>query len=169
MALYAGSLRPDALLQRLLRSSPDDWVDRTVFIRQLKKLDGEHYANATRRDWKLILRRLKEHKLIVDRKRSNKIMIRITDDGRMRALRKELNSRKDHYPVGKGCVVLYDVPETQRSARDMIRSFLIECGFRMFQQSVWVCRKDVAAIVARFVRRNKLIPWVQVIEARILT
>lgn len=169
MSALGEMFRPGVVLDRLLHSSPDDWVDRTEFIRQLKKLDGEHYARASRRDWKLIIRRLKERKLIKETKQGNKIMIRLSDEGRVKAVMKELRGTKDHYPVGKGCVVLYDVPESQRAARDTIRAFLIECGFRMFQQSVWVCRKDVAKIVAHFVRRNKLTPWAQVLEARVLT
>lgn len=82
---------------------------------------------------------------------------------------KEAHNQPDHYPIGEGCIVLFDVPESERVARNMFRNFLKECGFRQLQRSVWVCRKDVADLVARFVRSNKLTPWIQVIEGRVRT
>lgn len=120
-------------------------------------------------EWRMVLYRLKRRKLLEQQKRGGRLMIRLTDRGRYRALVKALRRAPDHYRVGEGCVVLFDIPETERAARNLFRYFLKECGFRLLQRSVWVSRKNVATLVAQFVKKNKLKPWIQVIEGRIRT
>lgn len=65
--------------------------------------------------------------------------------------------------------MVFDVPEDQRDARDALRAFLKECGFRQFQQSIWVSRNEVAPIILKFVKDAKLQPWVEVLEGKILS
>lgn len=58
-------------------------------------------------------------------------------------------------------VVLYDIPESKRSARDQIRSLLKNLGFRNLQISVWVhplpCFKQFQTIRNAYGLKNHLL------------
>lgn len=168
MARFSTHPRNAVLLGELFSEDAAEWrywrpiVDRLIETRGRapKRLPSE---------WRAVLERAKRRRLVEEQKKGDRLMVRLTDRGRYLFKFKNIKKQPDHYPVGEGCIVVFDIPESQRVARDTFRRFLVECGFRQFQQSVWVCRKDVAGLVAEFVRAHKFTPWIHVIEGRLLT
>lgn len=53
-------------------------------------------------------------------------------------------------------VVVFDIPEIDRKARDSIRRQLLNIGFGQWQESVYVCPHDIADDLAKFLRDNNL-------------
>ncbi len=54
-------------------------------------------------------------------------------------------------------LVIFDIPETKRKLRDMLRNFLREEGFGLLKSSVWLTPWDKKEIVKRFGKRHSLI------------
>ena len=48
---------------------------------------------------------------------------------------------------GKWRILMFDVPEKKKRARELVRRMLIDLGCRRIQDSVWVCPYDVEDIV----------------------
>lgn len=170
MRSYKGA-RPDIFLDSLFRGGGPEWQE---WRKWTEVVDDLVHRRRTRVkgmpwEWRQVLERLKKRKLVEEQKRGDLLIVRLTERGRFHQEMKSIKKKPDHYPVGQGCVVVFDIPESQRAARRTFRHFLKECGFRQLQQSVWVCRKDVAEFVTDFVRRNNLTPWIQVIEGKVRT
>lgn len=166
---HASLNRSDTVLCKLfdrMSGNPDRWIEWRTLVDDI--VEGRRCApRQMPPEWRMLLTRLKKKKLIENQKRGKQILIRLSDKGKFRAQVKAIASQKDSYPVGEGCMVVYDIPESERGSRDVLRRFLKECGFRFLQKSVLVSRKDVAPLVVKFVRQNKLTPWAQVIEGRV--
>lgn len=169
---YAGLNRSNTFLlavyEKLTGQFEDPWIEQRVLCALLEGRPVEKDV-LTPRQWYFVMRRLKQQRLIKNRKIGQRLMTALTDEGRRRAMILECQKAPDHYPPGHGCVVTFDVPEGQRAARTELRDFLKLCGFRLFQRSVWVSRKAVAAIIVRFVKELKIQDWVEVIEGKALT
>jgi hypothetical protein len=110
------------------------------------------------------LRRLKRNKFIEERKTGNRLVLALTAKGRQAALRHRILEIKK-INKDKFCVVVFDIPESERKIRDFFRNFLKEAGFIRLQQSVWVSNKDTAEYIIDLVRSASAEKWVSVIEA----
>ena len=65
---------------------------------------------------------------------------------------------------GKYRLVFFDIPEKDRSARDLLRNKLKEFGFLGWQKSVMVSRQDVTKELREFFEKAGLKDYVLVIE-----
>jgi len=65
--------------------------------------------------------------------------------------------RKD----GKWIMIIFDIPEKQRKARDFLRDALSDMGYEKLQQSVWVCPYDVYKETEEAVRSYQIVPCVK--------
>jgi DNA-binding transcriptional regulator PaaX len=66
-------------------------------------------------------------------------------------------------------MVVFDIPEEQRSKRRHLRLLLRELKFQMVQQSVWVTRYDCRKFITSEIEAYGLQPYVQVYEcARVI-
>ncbi len=75
---------------------------------------------------------------------------RVTDLAKINLLREAIKRRK---PDGKLRLVLFDIPEKLKHHRNFFRKHLVELGFRMAQQSVWVSSlpcEDLVRLVIRY-------------------
>ena len=112
----------------------------------------------------LALKRLRENgfvELIDDRE----MIIRLTDSGRDKALwikMKEMDEKWD----GKWRIVIWDVPEKRRIARDLLRYKLKQLGFKLFQKSVWGSKKNCTKELREFIKKVGIQDWVMVIESQ---
>jgi len=70
---------------------------------------------------------------------------------------KEKKKRKD----GKWQMIIFDVPERKRVFRDLLRENLQILGYKMLQQSVWVCPYEVSKETEGIIRRYSLDPYVK--------
>lgn len=108
---------------------------------------------------------LKKEKFIEKKRISGKLFINLTNKGLIAAIRhKTTNDKKP--PINEYCVVVFDIPESERKIRNFFRSFLKESGFKQLQQSVWYTKKDVSEDIIRLVRAADAEKWVRVIKAK---
>jgi len=70
----------------------------------------------------------------------------------------EKKRRKD----GKWIMIIFEIPERKRKLRDLLREYLQLLGYRMLQQSVWICPFDVLKETEAFLRVHSLDPYVKI-------
>lgn len=69
----------------------------------------------------------------------------LSQKGKMKSYRlRTHNPRGGKLPNGQWLMVFFDVPESKRKVRDLLRRELCSLGFRSVQKSVWVTRRQVS-------------------------
>lgn len=111
------------------------------------------------REW---LRLLERQKLIEKKRIGEKLMIRLTSKGWQQVLRDKIRCTRKRCKEGI-CIVVFDVPESEKRVRDMLRYVLAECGFIMLQKSVWVTDKDVVPHLCALLQGANLDRWVRIL------
>lgn len=74
----------------------------------------------------------------------------VTDLTKINLLKDIVRQRK---PDGRMRIVMFDIPEKLRTNRNVFRHHLVELGFRMRQQSVWVSSlpcEDLVTLVVKY-------------------
>ena len=66
--------------------------------------------------------------------------------------------RKD----GKWIMLMFDIPQTHRKARGLLNSILINLGYKMFQQSVWITPYDVSEKTEKLLQMYNLDKFVKI-------
>lgn len=96
------------------------------------------------------IKRLKRQKLIsVKERKDGKTEILLTEDGRRKALTYKLEEMKLKSKKWDGWwrIVVFDIPEKKKYARNFLRNKMKEIGFYLLQESVlvtpWECRNEV--------------------------
>ena len=94
--------------------------------------------------------RMKKQRLVEIGEEGEKTIIKITEDGKKRVLKyklKELSIKKPKRWDGNFRLVIFDIPDKKRLARDVLRMKLKELGFYQFQESVFVypyeCKDEI--------------------------
>lgn len=109
------------------------------------------------------LKRLRENGL-VDLIDDNELILRLTDKGKEKAVLANLLLEDEKWD-GKWRIVIWDIPEKRRVARDFLRSKLKGWGFIPWQQSVWVTKKNCTKPLRDFIKQVGIKDWVRVIES----
>lgn len=109
------------------------------------------------------LKRLRERGLI-DFVSDDQLEYRLTDPGREKAILAKLKVADKKWD-GKWRLVIFDIPEKRRSARDLLRSKLKQWDFIKFQQSVWVTKKTCTEELRNFIKSVGIEDWVMVVES----
>lgn len=112
------------------------------------------------------LYQLKQAKYIIAKKQGKRLIINLTNKGRRAALLYSLQ-QAPLTPRGKSTLVIFDIPETARGARQTLRIFLKHGEFKQLQKSVWIVNRDVVPVMRQFLKEFKLTSWVQVFHADI--
>ena len=99
----------------------------------LDEIDRKVYYNA--------LARLKREGYLKEVEYRGKKKIAVTLKGRVRIFKFLRKSRKWD---GKWRIVIFDIPETKKKMRNFFREKLQELGYRMLQESVWICPYNIA-------------------------
>lgn len=87
------------------------------------------------------IKRLKKQKLVEIVYEGEQTLVKITNEGRVRALRyklSEIQVKKPKVWDGKWRIVIFDIPEKHKRMREIFRNHLKLMGFYMLQKSVWV-------------------------------
>ncbi len=87
----------------------------------------------------------------------------LTKEGLSKALRASFilegaNKRKD----GKWIMLIFDVPEKYKKARNLLKSILINLGYKLFQQSVWISPYDVSDKTEKLLQLHSLDRYVKI-------
>lgn len=109
------------------------------------------------------LKRLRENGFIdfVDDKQ---ILIKITDSGKDKALWIKMREEDEKWD-GKWRLVIWDIPEKRRKARDLLRHQLKQLGFKKVQNSVWASKKNCTELLKEYIKKVGIGDWVQVLES----
>lgn len=112
------------------------------------------------------LKRLREKgyiEKIPGSKDESKIIFKLTNIGKEFLL---LSKSEDEVEWdGKWRIVVFDVPEKNRTVRDILRSRLKLWGFTPWQQSVWASKKNLTNKLRSLIQELKIEDWVLVIES----
>ena len=111
----------------------------------------------------IALSRLRENGL-VDFITDEEIVLKLTDKGKEKAVLAKLLLEDEKWD-GKWRIIMFDVPEKRRIARDILRSKLKAWGFMPLQQSVWVTKKNCSKPLKDFIVHVGIKDWVKVLEA----
>ncbi len=132
----------------------EDFVNNPGFyVQGMREVDKSEFSQA--------LKRLKERGLIKkDNIDANKVIFKLTDLGR-NMLGLEVEEEWD----GKFRIVIFDIPEQKRVIRNLFRRRLKEWGFKRWQQSVWVTKRNVIKKLKILITDLKIEDWIAVIES----
>ncbi len=121
-----------------------------------------------RRKFNQTVKRLEDQGMITISQEREETVIRLTKKGKTRALKYKLEDMEIKEPKkwdGKWQIVIFDIPEEKKSARDILRDKLKELGFVKLQKSVFVypypCRDEIDFIKEIY----EVSPYVQLITA----
>lgn len=106
---------------------------------------------------------LKRKNYIKIKNLKNKRAIIVTKDGVNKALKASFSiegkaKRKD----GKWIMLMFDIPQSNKIARNLLKSILHNLGYKLFQQSVWVTPYDVSEKTEKLLQINSLDKYVKI-------
>lgn len=93
------------------------------------------------------------------------LILKLTDIGADSAIRAKLSFQEDKEWDKIWRLVIFDIPEDQRIARDLLRFKLKEWGFIKIQKSVWATKKNCTSIMRKFIEELGISKWVLVVES----
>ncbi|RJQ32955.1 hypothetical protein C4572_00175 [Candidatus Parcubacteria bacterium] len=140
---------------RVVKGLPEAW--REIDRKRLYRLVREFY-----------------NKRLIDYKEDKNGFVKmvLTKEGKKRALKFKLDEMKIKKPEkwdGEWRVVIFDIPDRFKKAREALRHKIMDLGFRKLQESVFVlpyeCEDEIDFIVEVFQIR----PWVRFLRVRSFT
>lgn len=110
----------------------------------------------------MALKRLREGGLIEKGVNEEKVVFRLTALGRG-ALNQGIfdESKWD----GRWRLVIFDIPEKNKTVRNLLRRKLKGWGFRQWQKSVWLSKQNVTEALRKLIRDLGIEHWVAVFES----
>ena len=110
----------------------------------------------------LTISRLRKKGYIEKYKDQSKIILKLTQLGQDWLLK---HLPEDNYNWdGIWRLVIFDIPESQRRIRNILRRRLKEWGFNQWQKSVWATKKPLTEALRSLVKQLEVEDWVLVIE-----
>lgn len=109
------------------------------------------------------IRRLKQ-KGTIDYLDDQQLVLKLTEYGRQQAIIKAVYLNDSNWD-GQWRIVIFDIPEKRRIARDLLRNRLKEWGFTQKQKSVWITKRNVTKPLKEFIKQIGIQEWVIVFEA----
>lgn len=107
------------------------------------------------------IKRLRERGLIEkDIINTDQIILKLTNLGIQ-----ALGSKDDEEWDGKWRIVIFDIPEQKRIIRNLFRRRLKYWGFKRWQQSVWITKRNVSKQLRLLIHDLKIEDWIAIIES----
>jgi len=130
-------------------------------------MDGIHQINDAkeRKYHREALRKLEQKKLLAVEKRADQYRVSLTEDGAKEYLRLKVIDA-DLYEDDRMCLVIFDIPETQRKLRKTLREFLSASGFISIQKSAWISQANAGELLSELLNKRGQAQWVRVYEVR---
>lgn len=110
---------------------------------------GKEWRSINKKELGRIIKRLQKQEMISIAETNGSIQINITEKGKKRLLQYDFENikLKSQRRDKKWRMVIFDIPEEKKSARDMFRRKLIELGFIRLQDSVFIgvypCKDEI--------------------------
>lgn len=133
-------------------------IDVGIKIGKELALEGPHVASYHAENWNKLekrrirstIKRLEGQKLICWSEEDGKTKLTLSERGRRKVLRYKLDDlkiRKTYKWDGLFRVIIFDIPENKKAAREALRKKLKELEFHQLQKSVFVtpfeCRDEI--------------------------
>lgn len=109
------------------------------------------------------LKRLRENGFI-DFLDDKTLIAHLTDSGKNQALWIKMRLEDEKWD-GKWRLVSWDIPESRRKARDLLRHQLKQLGFIKFQNSIWASKKNCTKLLNEYIKKVGIEDWVKVLES----
>ncbi|HCU47960.1 TPA: CRISPR-associated endonuclease Cas2 [Patescibacteria group bacterium] len=127
------------------------------YVKELKRLSDKRSVREA-------LGCLARSRYVKAQKIGTRLMITLTNKGQVATMALRLRIAPTH-KSNFFTIVIFDIPESQRTARNQLRLLLKQGGFKLLQHSVWISQRDAHGIIADFVRRQRLERWVNAYHA----
>lgn len=128
----------------------------------LREFRREYERKQGKRKIGQLIAYLKRNGCIKIKNLEEKQAVLITRKGTDKILKIQFKTKeKKKRPDGKWQMLIFDIPEKKRRLRDLLRENLNILGFKMLQQSVWVCPYDVLRETESLLRRYSIDPYVK--------
>jgi len=107
------------------------------------------FRDVNRKDFGRIIHRLSNQKMLSITENEGKFKVEITEKGKRRLLEYDFEniSLKSQKRDGKWRLIIFDIPERNKSSREVFRKKLNELGFLRLQDSVFVsafpCKNEI--------------------------
>lgn len=92
-------------------------------------------------------------------------VLSLTNKGIIKAIAACIADNSQPLPEGQITIAIFDVPESQRTKRKMLRLLLKRLGFRQIQQSAWSTRRDTVLHLRHYARLVGIDKWLRVFIA----
>lgn len=115
----------------------------------------------SKKNFKTTLSILKKEKFI--KKKAGQI--KLTEKGLVEFAKKKVG-KTDLLPNEIDCIVVFDIPETQRKIRILLGRLLTELAFIKIQKSVWISQFDNAKPLKELLVLLKLKKWVRIFTGK---
>jgi len=118
-------------------------IDGVAYFDQFVNNPG-YWAYGTGKDFdkpiiSQVIKRLREKGYLETSVDEGKVMMKLTEAGSDALGFVDQNKQWDK----KWRIVIYDIPEDKRGVRDLFRRRLKEWGFKLWQKSTWITKKNV--------------------------
>jgi phenylacetic acid degradation operon negative regulatory protein len=90
----------------------------------------------------------------------SKKFLKITEAGKKRLFALLPSYDEERAWEGKIYLITYDIPETRKKDRDILREYLRKIGCGMLQASVWLTPYNPKGVLREFLQERKLYGWV---------
>lgn len=135
-----------------------------------KQFKKEQWERARRRGrLNYTIKRLEKQKLVSWKERDGELTLTLTEEGKKKVLGYKLEEMKIQKPKKWDKyfrVIIFDVPESKRDARDVFRKKLKDLGFYQLQKSVFVCPYECRDEVDFLRHELEITPFVNYILAK---
>lgn len=140
---------------------PYPFESKYQHIQRLRQYDRQQISRAL---WDL-----SKQGLVKKIPRKRKIYYKLTDLGRARSLKYAYGRKSKQLKTnGLSTIIIFDIPEEKKKARDFLRRFLVQNGFIMLQRSVFIGRWQMHPEFRELLKELKIELNVSVIEGRVL-
>lgn len=152
---------------QLLLSALEKAIDSGIILYDFAK-NTHHYVygepNLEHYQLYHIVHGLKKKGWVETNKNEGKLIVQLTSQGRNQlAIEKAIKKKGwDRYFR----VVIFDIPEKHRKARNVFRHRLKEWGLISWQKSVWASKKDIAEPLRTFIKELGIEDWVLVLVSK---
>lgn len=135
---------------------------RQYLYRDMVRLRKEYERRRARRSFSQFIHYLQTQGYIKIKALEGVKGVMLTPKGSERVLKvkRKLKARKKRKD-GKWIMIIFDIPEKIKMAREFLRDALVDLGYEQLQKSVWVCPYDVYEETEEAIRSYKIIPYVK--------
>jgi DNA-binding transcriptional regulator PaaX len=136
----------------------------SLFHRLLEQID----PNISRHKFYATYHRLKRQGLIGISEKNGVTTIHLTEAGKEKLIKYKLDELKIKKPEkwdGKWRIIVFDIPEKRKLARDVLRQKFRELGLFRIQDSVWIHPYDISDLIEFLSRIYEIKPFVKLIIA----